>query len=27
MKCGFQTREAEMDLGRLVADLQGKTAV
>ena len=27
MKLGFQTRGAEMDLGRLVADLQGKTDV
>lgn len=27
MKRGLQTRDAEMDLGRLVADLQGKTDV
>jgi len=27
MKRGFQTRDAEMDLGRLVADLQGQTDV
>jgi hypothetical protein len=25
MKRGFQTKDAEMDLGRLVADLRGKT--
>jgi hypothetical protein len=25
MKRGFQTRDAEMNLGRLVADLQGRT--
>jgi len=27
MKSGFQTREAEMNLGHLVYDIQGKTDV